>query len=368
MSERQDRTAGALLGLAIGDAAGWPAVRHRARLLPPWTRRLHRELDAFAENEQVTTLPVPFALNQPTAPLRLGPGDDAEWAAWTLSWLGAAAPALSRDDVHAHWRAVAVGGALPRGRISVAAAADALRRDLDPPVTGHDNPHHFDDAAAVRAVAIGLVADGPETAATLAGWDAEVTNAGDGLAAARAVAETIARLVRGEPLAAAWAAAAAGLPADGLLAASAERALAVTADVGSAAEAVPLLDEPAGHVYSYGVAAAQTLPVAVALAHAAERAGERPIAAVTAAACLPALADSAPALTGALTGAAHGSSALPTTWAERCRRLAGCCAAELAGLDLVELAGSIEERALAAADREVTGGGSHKGKETSVDQ
>lgn len=393
MSERQDLTTGALLGLAIGDAAGWPAVRHRSQLLPPWTRRLRRELDEFAETQQVTTLPVPFALNQPTAPLRLGPSDDAEWAAWTLAWLAGLAPAgastvtaatasvagagpaaadpsaatpatpaapatartpavtlapgpLTRADVHAHWRTAAAGGTLPRGRISVATAADALRRDLDPPLTGHDNPHHFDDAAAVRAVAAGLVAAGPDAAATLAGWDAEVTNAGDGVAAARAVAATIARLVRGEPLAAAWAAAATELPADTLLAENLERAMAATAGATGAAEAVPLLDEPAGHVYSYGVAAAQTLPVAVALAHAAERAGEPPIAAITAAACLPATADSAPALTGALTGAAHGLGALPTTWTERCRRLAGCCAAELAGLDLVELAGSIEERTI----------------------
>ncbi|SDU81565.1 ADP-ribosylglycohydrolase family protein [Jiangella alkaliphila] len=344
MNERQNRAAGALLGLAIGDAAGWPAARHRARLLPPWTRRLHRELDAFAENEQVTTLPVPFALNQPTAALRLGPSDDAEWAAWTLRWLGAAAPGrLTREDVHAHWRTAAAEGAMPLGRISVATAADALRRDVDPPVTGHDNPHHFDDAAAVRAVAIGLVAADPAQAATLAGWDAEVTNAGDGVAAAQVVAETIARLVRGEPLAAAWAAAAAHLPEDGLLTDAIARALIATKDAGGAADAVPLLDEPAGHVYSYGVAAAQTLPVAVALAHAAGRAAEPPIAAITAAACLPTLADSAPALTGALTGAAHGLNALPTTWVERCRRLAGCCAPDLAGIDLVELAGSIEE-------------------------
>ncbi|WP_053205111.1 ADP-ribosylglycohydrolase family protein [Jiangella muralis] len=347
MRERQDLIAGALLGLAIGDAAGWPSARHRAALLPPWTRRLHRELDAFAETEQVTSLPVPFALNQPTAPLRLGPSDDAEWVAWTLTWLGAASKPLTRGDVHERWRTAATNGTLPRGRISVAAAADALRRDVDPPVTGHDNPHHFDDAAAVRAVAAGLVADGSGTAATLAGWDAEVTNAGDGVSAARAVAATIARLVRGEPLATAWAAAAAEhVPPDTLLADNLARAQVATAGVTTAADAVPLLDEPAGHVYSYGVAAAQTLPVAVALALAAERGGEPPIAAVTAAACLPTLADSAPPLTGALAGAAHGLSALPTTWAERCRRLAGCCAPDLAGLDLVELAGSIEERTI----------------------
>ncbi|TDC51744.1 ADP-ribosylglycohydrolase family protein [Jiangella ureilytica] len=349
MNDRRDRTAGALLGLAIGDAAGWPAVRHRSQLLPPWTRRLRRELDEFAETQQVTTLPVPFALNQPTAPLRLGSSDDAEWAAWTLRWLlDAARPGpLSRADVHTHWRRAVAAGTLPRGRISVAAAADALRREVDPPLTGHDNPHHFDDAAAVRAVAIGLVADGPATAATLAGWDAEVTNDGDGLAAARAVAETMARLVRGEPLTDAWAAAAAdALPADGLLATTVSRALTVSATAETAADAVAQLDEIVDHVYSYGVAAAQTVAVAVALAQAAERGGERPIAAVTAAVCLPTLADSAPALTGALTGAAHGLGALPTTWVERCRRLAGCCSPDLAGVDLVDLAGSIEGRTI----------------------
>jgi ADP-ribosylglycohydrolase len=346
VNDRRDRTAGALLGLAIGDAAGWPAVRHRSQLLPPWTRRLHRELDEFAETQQVTTLPVPFALNQPTAPLRLGPSDDAEWAAWTLRRLGDSSgdSPLTRTDVHAYWRAAVAAGALPRGRISVAAAADALRRDLDPPLTGHDNPHHFDDAAAVRAVAIGLVAADPAQAATLAGWDAEVTNDGDGLAAARALAEAIARLVRGASLADAWAAAAAGLPADGLLATTVSRALDLTAASETAADAVAVLDDIVDHVYSYGVAAAQTVAVAVALAHAAERGGERPIAAVTAAVCLPTLADSAPALTGALTGAAHGLGALPTTWVERCRRLAGCCAPDLAGVDLVDLAGSIEGR------------------------
>ncbi|MCF1600630.1 ADP-ribosylglycohydrolase family protein, partial [Streptomyces muensis] len=56
---------GLLLGLAAGDAAGWPAARHRAARMPDWTRRLTRELDTFAEHNATTTLPVPIALNQP---------------------------------------------------------------------------------------------------------------------------------------------------------------------------------------------------------------------------------------------------------------------------------------------------------------
>ncbi|MFE7578827.1 ADP-ribosylglycohydrolase family protein, partial [Streptomyces sp. NPDC057521] len=62
---RRARIEGLLVGLAAGDAAGWPAARHRAARMPEWTRRLTRELDAFAEQNATTTLPVPIALNQP---------------------------------------------------------------------------------------------------------------------------------------------------------------------------------------------------------------------------------------------------------------------------------------------------------------
>ncbi|MYS73037.1 ADP-ribosylglycohydrolase family protein, partial [Streptomyces sp. SID5926] len=82
-----DRVEGLLLGLAAGDAAGWPAARHRAARMPEWTRRLTRELDTFAEQNATTTLPVPIALNQPPEPLCLGPSDDAEWAAFAAEAL-----------------------------------------------------------------------------------------------------------------------------------------------------------------------------------------------------------------------------------------------------------------------------------------
>ncbi|MFI5974516.1 hypothetical protein [Streptomyces sp. NPDC051452] len=61
------RIEGLLLGLAAGDAAGWPAARHRAARMPEWTRRLTRELDTFAE-QNTTTLPVPIAPELPPTP------------------------------------------------------------------------------------------------------------------------------------------------------------------------------------------------------------------------------------------------------------------------------------------------------------
>ncbi|GGO80376.1 ADP-ribosylglycohydrolase family protein [Nonomuraea cavernae] len=312
-----DRIRGAFLGLAVGDAAGWPAARHRAALHAPWSRRLHRELDAFAEEHRVTTLPVPFALNQPVAPLAVGPSDDAEWLAWTL---------LTVDEPRAAaFRAL---GPDIRARISVATAIGNLARGVEPPASGHDNPHHFDDAAAVRAVAFGALGRDPAE-------DAQVTNAGDGLLGARAMALAVAEAVASGSAAEAVRAALTVLPGDTAIGHNARLALEVARAAGDPFAAVPALDAALlDHVYSYGVGAAQTVPVALALAEVSGGALDR---AVPAAACLAALADSAPALTGALAGACGGLAAIPEGWIASARTLAGCCVPALAGKDLMEL-------------------------------
>ncbi|WP_197364199.1 ADP-ribosylglycohydrolase family protein, partial [Streptomyces clavuligerus] len=107
---------------------------------------------------------------------------------------------------------------------------------------------------------------------------------------------------------------------------------------------VPLLEHQiVDHVYSYGIAAAETVPVALAVATAARgRVGE----AVPTAACLSRVADSAPALAGALTGALGGGGAVPASWREACRTLPGCALPRFAGVDLVELAGRLADTEL----------------------
>ncbi|RVX42490.1 ADP-ribosylglycohydrolase [Nonomuraea polychroma] len=313
-----DRIRGAFAGLAVGDAAGWPAARHRAALHAPWSRRLHRELDAFAEEHKVTTLPVPFALNQPTAPLAIGPSDDAEWLAWTVLTIDRPRAEAFRE----------LAGAAVRARISVATALDNLAKGVEPPASGHDNPHHFDDAAAVRAVAFGVLGRDPTP-------DAEVTNAADGILAAQAMAAAVREAVASGAIGPAVEAALAVLPPDTAIGHNARVALAAARKAGDAFAAVPALDAALlDHVYSYGVGAAQTVPVALALAEAA---GGDLTRAVPAAACLAALADSAPAFAGALTGACGGYEAIPEGWTASARTLAGCCLPELAGKDLIEL-------------------------------
>ncbi len=354
------RIEGLLLGLAAGDAAGWPAARHRAARMPEWTRRLTRELDTFAEQNATTTLPVPIALNQPPEPLRLGPSDDAEWAAFTAESVLTAAGALLSDlgrsrrmraAIDLAWNALASevaaaaerapeveSAVLPlRARISVRAGLGNLAKGLRPPATGHDNPHYFDDAACVRAVVLAVVHPGdPSAAAGLADFDARYTQDGDGVHGARAMAAAVAAALGGANVDTAVDAALAQLPGSTEIGRNARHAVKLARTTDGAFALVPLLEhEIVDHVYSYGIAAAETVPVALALATAARG---RVTEAVPAAACLSRVADSAPALAGALTGAIGGGESLPATWREACRTLSGCALPRLAGTDLVELA------------------------------
>ncbi|MFD8148067.1 ADP-ribosylglycohydrolase family protein [Streptomyces sp. NPDC059708] len=361
VAEPGRRIEGLLLGLAAGDAAGWPAARHRASRMPQWTRRLTRELDTFAEQNATTTLPVPIALNQPPEPLRLGPSDDAEWAAFAAESVLTAAGALLSDlsrsrrmraAIDLAWNALASevaaaaerapeveSAVLPmRARISVRAGLGNLAAGLRPPATGHDNPHYFDDAACVRACVLAVVHPGdPRAAAELAEFDARYTQDGDGVHGARAMAAAVAAALAGAGTDAAVEAALEQLPAATEIGRNARHAVALArAGAEGAFALVPLLEHQiVDHVYSYGIAAAETVPVALALATAARgRAAE----AVPAAACLSRVADSAPALAGALTGALGGGGSLPASWREACRVLSGCALPRLAGTDLVELA------------------------------
>ncbi|MFJ4830919.1 ADP-ribosylglycohydrolase family protein [Streptomyces sp. NPDC088747] len=364
-SGRPRRIEGLLLGLAAGDAAGWPAARHRAARMPEWTRRLTRELDTFAEQNATTTLPVPIALNQPPEPLRLGPSDDAEWAAFAAEAVLRAGDAtalgdLSRErrlraSIDLSWNAIAseVAAAadrapevesalLPlRARISVRAGLGNLATGLRPPATGHDNPHYFDDAACVRACVLAVAHPGdPRLAAELAEFDARYTQDADGVHGARAMAAAVALALAGADVDACADAALAELPESTEIGRNARHALKLARASESTFALVPLLEHQiVDHVYSYGIAAAETVPVALALATAAHG---RIAEAVPAAACLSRVADSAPALAGALTGALGGGAAIPASWRDACRTLSGCVLPRLTGTDLIGLADLLE--------------------------
>ena len=65
MNEIKQRAKNAMIGLAIGDSISWTSMFHRSVLLPQWTRRIRREIDASSETTNVLLTPMPFSLNQP---------------------------------------------------------------------------------------------------------------------------------------------------------------------------------------------------------------------------------------------------------------------------------------------------------------
>ncbi len=129
---------------------------------------------------------------------------------------------------------------------------------------------------------------------------------------ARAMAAALALALAGADVDACVTAALAELPEETEIGRNARHALKLAAAADSAFALIPPLEHQiVDHVYSYGIAAAETVPVALALATAARG---RIAEAVPAAACLSRVADSAPALAGALTGALGGGASIPASW------------------------------------------------------
>lgn len=343
MSDLRQRARNAMLGLAIGDALGWPAMFHRSRLLPPWTRRIRREMDAASEASGVLPPAMPFSLNQPASAFDIGPTDDAEWAAHTATIL------LSRDgDFDAvlldAWLALARSADKIRGGVGVQAALNNLRRGIRPPRSGRENPHYFDDGALARAVPIGVFhAGNPVKAARLAGIEASVTNAEDGVWAAQALAAAVSLACAGKPADELLEESMAFLPAASLTRSKVDEAMAIVKHPGSLFSFLPeLQNRVLNREYSYGNAAPETLALAFAVVKTEGRDFER---AVLGAASIGKAADSLPGAVGAVAGAMTGEDVTGDTWLAAVSRLKGICIPALAGANYLELTDRLVDRA-----------------------
>lgn len=339
--ERFDRAYGALLGLALGDALGFPALFHRIYALPEKRRVTIWNQNRLLTERRIGRLFLPFTHRTAPETLEPAPSDDSEWAALSARAI-IAARAAGRAPMQADFLAAWERDVLPDMEAVVTgfserAAMENLRCGLAPPATGNDNPQHYDDSAAVRAVASGLACAGePDAAAALAQADAEITNAAEGIDAARAMAIAVALLAGGAPLAAAVTAARASFPPGGWLARNDAIARACAAESSSPLElALHLTRRVINTVYSFGNAAPETIPATLVLCEAA---GGDVTQAIFAANAIPKAADSLPALCGALCGALHGPDAIPPAWRETLTTLRGLCLPALAGTRLDDTA------------------------------
>lgn len=344
-------------GLCAGDAMSWPAWWHRLDQLPP--RRAVRLQQAHAHARMGVTSSVPTPYLHATAPSTIDPGgptDDAEWFVVAVRHhLGQrldGGPVLEGGGV---WIELAKLRASDpeavRGRIGVVLSLANLTAGLEPPASGNDNAHWFDDLACVRAVAAGLLRPGqPEDAADLAESDAIVTNSHDGVWGARATAALIASLVVGEQPDKACRLARMQLPDSSWIAAVVDQCLAMTdrsaTPLGMAAR---LEREVVDHVYAYANQAPETMGLLLAHLLVARDGNELLLGALA----HPRHADSLVALAGAVAGAGFGDPI-----GEPGAKLTGTSIRQLAGVDMGEVADLLVARAsgLYVADRQPVAG------------
>ncbi|WP_206184567.1 ADP-ribosylglycohydrolase family protein [Thermoactinospora rubra] len=188
----RDRARGCLLGLAAGDALGAPAENLTpAQIAARWGR-----------------------LTEITG----GGTDDTEYALFAASLLVRHGHALTSADVAQAYRTLvlpSLEGPMKGAGFSELGTVEALRRGLEPPLTGAVHLHGWSDGLAMRAAPYGVFCPGdPAEAARLAEEDGRVSHAGEGILGGRAVAAGVAVAMTGAPPAAVAAAALAAIPAD----------------------------------------------------------------------------------------------------------------------------------------------------------
>jgi ADP-ribosylglycohydrolase len=333
---RYERTYGALLGLAYGDAIGFPALFHRTFQFPAKRRDFLWNTNRDLARQRIIRLTLPFTHRLAPTTLEPFPTDDTEYTVFTAQTLLATNGSDDAAKLLAAWQSQIVPADTLLTGFSERAAIENLRRGLLPPASGNDNPQHYDDSAVCRAVAIGLFRAGdPARAAALAQADAQITNAEDGVYAAQAMAAALALLVGGAVLDVALDAARAYLPDDSWIARGNRVALECRDEAEHPQDlALLLATRLINTVYSYGNAAPETLPAAFAIAEAC---GDLQ-AAVLLANSIPKAADSLPAMVGALCGAQQGPEGLSARWREQLNTCRGLCLPFTAGARLDELA------------------------------
>jgi ADP-ribosylglycohydrolase len=338
---RYERTYGSLLGLAYGDAIGFPALFHRTFQFPAKRRDFLWNTNRDLARERIIRLTLPFTHRIAPETLEPFPTDDTEYAVFTAQTLLAAQGDVDAATLLHAWQT----GIVPHADtiltgFSERAAIENLRRGVLPPASGNDSPQHYDDSAVCRAIAIGLFCAGePQRAAALAEADAQITNAEDGVYAAQAMATAIALLADGATLERALEQARSTLLAGSWIAHGDQIARRCRDEAANAQDLLLLLTTRLiNSVYSYGNAAPETLPAAFVIT---EVCGGDLQTAVLLANGIPKAADSLPAMVGALCGAVHGPAAIGTRWRDQLNTCRGLCLPFVAGVRLDDLARQI---------------------------
>ena len=336
MNNLNQRARNAMTGLAIGDAISWTAMFHRSFLLPPWTRRMRREIDASAETTNVIVTPMPFSLNRPASHFNISPTDNTEWAAFTADILLNSDVNSCQQNLMDAWLKLAESTEPVRGSVATQAALHNLRNGIMPPQSGKENPHYFDDGALPRAVPVGILCAGnPERAASLAELDASITNSEDGVWAAQAMAVAISLVCAGEKVENAISRASTYLPESSWIRRVVDEASKIAEQGGSVFSLLPLLQNNiVNREYSYGNIATETLALTFVIARLH---GSNFETAVMAASGFAKSGETLPSMVGALTGAQQTNEIVGDAWLKAITSLKGISIPSFAGKNYITL-------------------------------
>lgn len=332
----QDKAYGALYGLAMGDSIGFPAMYHRTLLLN-WGRSLLWDFSKQADEQHINKFSLPFTLSQEEKNLYLCGTDDTEFAAVTALILSECEHEPTLDSLFSGWQKYVVNSPEPIwSGVAERASVENAKKGLEPPSTGNDNPHHFDDGAISRAVPIGIKYYGqPERAAEVAGLVASITNAEDGIYAAQAMAASVSvAMISNSPddivnVGMEY------IPQDSWLGRKVKQAMEILEESGSGFAAIPMWNSHiVNSIYNYGNIAAETLALAYSIFSSTEG---RLLEGVQLASLVPKQADSMPAMVGALAGAMQGERQIPSTWKQALSVMKGVCIPQMKGISLEQV-------------------------------
>ncbi len=315
----RDRARGCLLGLAAGDALGRPAENLTPEEI---TRRWGRltELEPGADGTAAGT-------------------DDTEYAIFVAMLLERHGSRLTSEDVVRayHEHILPISGPMKGAGFSELGTIQALRRGLEPPMTGRSHLHGWSDGLAMRAAPYGVFAAGaPAEAARLASVDGVVSQSGEGIHGGRAVAAAVAVAMTGAAPDEVVAAGLAAVPERSWTARNLRRATEIAATPDDLA--ARLHDAVVARHYPW----TDLAPEAVALAFAAYLAGGGDVEeSVVTAVSLGRDADTTAAIAGALAGAGQGEGGVPERWANAIGPVKGTCLPAVAGRDVRDAADTL---------------------------
>ncbi|NRQ37163.1 ADP-ribosylglycohydrolase family protein [Nonomuraea sp. NN258] len=315
----RDKARGSLLGLAAGDALGAPAEN----LTPAEIRRRWGRLTEIEG----------------------GGTDDTEYAIFAASLLVTHGHALTSADVaNAYRREIIprIEGPMKGAGFSELGTVEALRRGLEPPLSGQAHQHGWSDGLAMRAAPYGIFCPGdPAEAARLIEQDGLVSGSGEGILGGRAVAGAVAAAMGGASPPEVVSAALSVIPADSWTARNIARACEVLGRFPpvESGEDLALVEALHEAVVVKHYPWTDVAPEAVALALAAFLAGDGDVAAaVTFGVSLGRDADTIGAIAGAVAGAVQGEHGVPARWAEKIGPVSGKCLPVVAGKHVLDVA------------------------------